>query len=80
MPPSGYITHTVSAPSLHGKTVRQTQKHLSHQNKLGLILVLLGTWSLFPVSCFLLPVCGAEPLGVTELLFCFLNLLPVARS
>lgn len=22
MPPSGYITHTVSAPSLHGKTVR----------------------------------------------------------
>uniref|UniRef100_A0A8C9ZQL3 Pleckstrin homology domain containing, family A member 7a n=1 Tax=Sander lucioperca TaxID=283035 RepID=A0A8C9ZQL3_SANLU len=28
MPPSGYITHTVSAPSLHGKTVR-----LTHLNK-----------------------------------------------
>lgn len=26
VPPSGYITHTISAPSLHGKTVR----HLFH--------------------------------------------------
>ncbi|XP_039539831.1 pleckstrin homology domain-containing family A member 7 isoform X4 [Pimephales promelas] len=28
MPPSGYITHTVSAPSLHGKTVDDTYMHL----------------------------------------------------
>lgn len=29
MTPSGYITHTVSAPSLHGKTVRLTE-HIPH--------------------------------------------------
>uniref|UniRef100_A0A1A8CZQ9 Pleckstrin homology domain containing, family A member 7a n=1 Tax=Nothobranchius kadleci TaxID=1051664 RepID=A0A1A8CZQ9_NOTKA len=28
MPPSGYITHTVSAPSLHGKTADDTYQHL----------------------------------------------------
>ncbi|XP_048023930.1 pleckstrin homology domain-containing family A member 7 isoform X9 [Megalobrama amblycephala] len=28
MPPSGYITHTVSAPSLHGKTADDTYMHL----------------------------------------------------
>ncbi|XP_056112005.1 pleckstrin homology domain-containing family A member 7 isoform X7 [Rhinichthys klamathensis goyatoka] len=28
MPPSGYITHTVSAPSLHGKTVDDQYMHL----------------------------------------------------
>ncbi|KAK7160113.1 hypothetical protein R3I93_007922 [Phoxinus phoxinus] len=28
MPPSGYITHTVSAPSLHGKTVDDSYMHL----------------------------------------------------
>uniref|UniRef100_A0A674AMP7 Pleckstrin homology domain containing, family A member 7a n=1 Tax=Salmo trutta TaxID=8032 RepID=A0A674AMP7_SALTR len=34
IPPSGYITHTVSAPSLHGKTVRpHTPSHTQSQPK-----------------------------------------------
>uniref|UniRef100_A0A3Q3JPR1 Pleckstrin homology domain containing, family A member 7b n=1 Tax=Monopterus albus TaxID=43700 RepID=A0A3Q3JPR1_MONAL len=30
MPPSGYMTHTVSAPSLHGKTVCSTNNYIKH--------------------------------------------------
>lgn len=30
MPAMGYITHTVSAPTLHGKTVGSSFLHLPH--------------------------------------------------
>lgn len=47
MPPSGYITHTVSAPSLHGKTVRLTNKNINILKCIANINILTDiTWGM----------------------------------
>ncbi|XP_049579631.1 pleckstrin homology domain-containing family A member 7 isoform X9 [Syngnathus scovelli] len=49
LPPSNYITHTVSAPSLHGKTVDDTYKQLK-QDLDYLDLKVAGSQTLKPVK------------------------------
>uniref|UniRef100_A0A8D3BBJ6 Pleckstrin homology domain containing, family A member 7a n=1 Tax=Scophthalmus maximus TaxID=52904 RepID=A0A8D3BBJ6_SCOMX len=55
LPPSGYITHTVSAPSLHGKTVDDTYmqlkkdlEYLDLKVRYGVFHFLYGSFPFFP--------------------------------
>ncbi|XP_047188991.1 pleckstrin homology domain-containing family A member 7 isoform X3 [Scophthalmus maximus] len=76
LPPSGYITHTVSAPSLHGKTLRRHQAKMAsaRQHALTQLQRLNGPKEPFhhnhlltPTTTSTSPLLGSSPSPVSHL-------------